>query len=1188
MISVTQDGKGFMWITTPGGLQRYDGTNFKTYSQIAKNKDDGSIYRTEIFADKEFNVLWLGSDIFLEKMSFEKNYSTAYDGDKLLKDSILRFVEYSTNKNEKWLLNNYAVYYYDSIYKKYNLYHVNIFPANYHHTSFISADTITKETWVPLWTKMYLFDKKTLQIYSHNYNPYHHPLLNALHNKTKAGGLRYVMKDSKKNIWVTTWSDTLYKYDDDTKKVKIYLLSNLNKNKKTEKTSPLAPVLVNCLVEDDHHTIWAGTENAGLLRYNYEKDNFDYCVVHESKKGSIKYGYKIFCVFQDKEENIWVGTDKGISIFNPYRQYFKTIRHEENNTATIYKNEFIGFAQATNGDIFIGTWGGGMGVYNSNFNFKKNIFLPYPAENNFIWSFVQPNDKTLWIGCQQGYLQIYNLRTGAVKTLHPPEIRGHTIRCMQKDNTGNVWLGLQNGKIVKWDKTKEKFFTSEDDVNNVTKISPVENIFIDSKQQCWVSTQNGLRQFNLTTKRFTQTWVPIKNNLKSISSKHCGGIEELNDSMLVIATLFGGLNFFNTHTKEFSQMRLADGLPSDNIHAVKKDKEGFLWFTTDYNLYKLNINTKRIIPYKIEQGVINSSFTATNFYPLQDGQWLTFTLEETVSFFPYTKEKINNKNSKIEITGFKIFNNTVFIDSLLTANKPVTLSYKQNFFTVEYAALNFSSLQQINYYHQLVGIDKDWVNGGAKRSANYTDLQPGKYIFQVKAEEANSQGEITSFEIIITPPFWKTWWFTSLILFSIFLLFYCFIKWRIKSVKIIAAEKLKVQKLNAERYKNKLELEQIINYFSNSLIDKKKVDEVLWDVAKNLIARMGFVDCIIYLWNNDKTKMIQKAGIGPKGTVEEITKQVFDVMPGQGIVGYVMQHKEAMLVSDTSKDSRYRADEMERLSEITVPIIYNTELLGIIDSEHPEKDFYTMQHLQVLTTIATLVANKIKSIEVEQSLQQTQIEMYSINEQLAGAKLDALRSQMNPHFIFNCINSIDALIQSNDKYYATVYLNKFAKLLRNILDGSKQNTVTLSKDIDTLKLYVELEQLRHENKFTAQIYADDFLLQSDYKVPPLIIQPFVENAILHGIRYRTDNNGEIIVSVTKKDNYLQYVIEDNGVGRSFHETEAVKEKTSYGIDMTNDRVKLFNNEEKASIEIKDLTENNKPSGTRVTVLLKLK
>ena len=156
-----------------------------------------------------------------------------------------------------------------------------------------------------------------------------------------------------------------------------------------------------------------------------------------------------------------------------------------------------------------------------------------------------------------------------------------------------------------------------------------------------------------------------------------------------------------------------------------------------------------------------------------------------------------------------------------------------------------------------------------------------------------------------------------------------------------------------------------------------------------------------------------------------------------------------------------------------------------------------------------------------------------LKQKIAETEMMALRAQMNPHFIFNCINSIDALIQSNDKYNATVYLNKFAKLIRNILDSSKQNTVTLAKDLNTLQLYIELEQLRNENKFIAKINADEELIREDYKVPPLIIQPFVENAILHGIRYRKGNDGMLSISVTKLNSHLQYIIEDNGVGRNY-------------------------------------------------------
>lgn len=210
-----------------------------------------------------------------------------------------------------------------------------------------------------------------------------------------------------------------------------------------------------------------------------------------------------------------------------------------------------------------------------------------------------------------------------------------------------------------------------------------------------------------------------------------------------------------------------------------------------------------------------------------------------------------------------------------------------------------------------------------------------------------------------------------------------------------------------------------------------------------------------------------------------------------------------------------------------------------------------------------------------------------INQKLAETEMAALRAQMNPHFIFNCINSIDALIQSNDKYQATVYLNKFAKLLRNILDSSKQNIVSLTKDIETLRLYVELEQFRNENKFTCAIQVADVLAGDDYRVPPLIIQPFVENAILHGLRYRPGNDGRLSITVTKTEDHIHYTIEDNGVGRNAEGHRVQKEKRSYGIEMSQERVKLFNREEKASVQIHDLAAAGKPAGTKVEVFLKI-
>ena len=210
-----------------------------------------------------------------------------------------------------------------------------------------------------------------------------------------------------------------------------------------------------------------------------------------------------------------------------------------------------------------------------------------------------------------------------------------------------------------------------------------------------------------------------------------------------------------------------------------------------------------------------------------------------------------------------------------------------------------------------------------------------------------------------------------------------------------------------------------------------------------------------------------------------------------------------------------------------------------------------------------------------------------LKQKIAETEMMALRAQMNPHFIFNCINSIDSLIQDNDKYQATVYLNKFAKLIRSILDSSKQNMVTLANDMETLKLFIEMEQFRNDNKFSADIKADPRLLQEDIKVPPLIIQPYVENAILHGLRNRKDNNGQLSISLSRLNGQLQYIIEDNGVGRTHMQNGHTNNKVTSGMQMSSDRIRLFNKEEIASVQITDLVTEGIPSGTRVEVLLKM-
>jgi len=201
--------------------------------------------------------------------------------------------------------------------------------------------------------------------------------------------------------------------------------------------------------------------------------------------------------------------------------------------------------------------------------------------------------------------------------------------------------------------------------------------------------------------------------------------------------------------------------------------------------------------------------------------------------------------------------------------------------------------------------------------------------------------------------------------------------------------------------------------------------------------------------------------------------------------------------------------------------------------------------------------------------------------------MQALRAQMNPHFIFNCLSAIDNLMQTNQPDKATSYLARFANLIRNVLESSKNNLVPFQKDFDTLKLYLEMEQFRCNNKFAYSLQADRELLDGDYKVPPLIIQPFVENAIHHGLLNKKDTNRQLKVTVHLKDDHIVYSVIDNGVGRKragFLKEKNKPEHQSYGIDITKERIQLHNgNKLSHDVMITDLEQEGMAIGTHAIV-----
>ena len=235
-----------------------------------------------------------------------------------------------------------------------------------------------------------------------------------------------------------------------------------------------------------------------------------------------------------------------------------------------------------------------------------------------------------------------------------------------------------------------------------------------------------------------------------------------------------------------------------------------------------------------------------------------------------------------------------------------------------------------------------------------------------------------------------------------------------------------------------------------------------------------------------------------------------------------------------------------------------------------------------------LVVRNILLKRKNEKLQNEQAQL-ALKRKALELEMQALRAQMNPHFIFNCLSAIDNLIQTNQPDKATSCLSQFARLIRGVLDSSKNNLVSFQKDFETLQLYLQMEQFRCNNKFNYQLHASPELLDGDYKIPPLIIQPFIENAIHHGLLNKQDNNRQLQVEAQLKDEHIIYSIIDNGIGRK--KAAILKGlnrpgQQSYGIDITRERIQLHNkNDLTQNLFITDLEQEGIAAGTKAVVTI---
>jgi GAF domain-containing protein len=900
-----------------------------------------------------------------------------------------------------------------------------------------------------------------------------------------------------------------------------------------------------------------------------------------------KYFASYYCkaVLQDKDRILWVATNKGLFRQDNTRAHLQQAIIPA-SVELAAPSVVIDDICLTEDKLFIGTRGhGGLLLYDKkSLQFIRSLPLEIGATRlRNVYALARPDKNHLLIGTS-GPLFKMDLGNFSLSKIIPRtwDPQSDWVSDIYKDSRGDTWV--TSSGIYRQGAGMDSFQVMSSTKKLFNRIHMAMHVTEDKSGNIWVAG-HGLCRFNTATQTFDRlidSFPYIKMPDKQVTTATA---DQYNN--LWIACYNNGLTRYNLDDKTFRHFTRDNGLPDNNIAAlcIVGNK---LWVASYSGIACLDMNSLSIISFGKEDGFPDM--------PIVQGTKFFYDAGERRLYLGFSNAIVRFSPDSLLM---KSPAPRLFIESLAAGNHPASYlpaadfesSWKNNDITVNIGAINFYNNSRQRFAYRIVKDGTDsWQLLGPRNTFTISSLQPGTHRIQVKLFSADNRWpeQVKDFAITIHPPFWKQTWFTTtlgvLLLSGIYLL----VRWQTGLARKQEQQKTNIQELKAAEYKNKFELEQITNYFSSSMAGKKQVDDVMWDLTRNLIGRLNYEDCMIYLWNEDKTRMIQKAAYGPKGSPEALSKNVFDVEPGQGVVGYVMQTKEPLLIPDTRKDPRYRMDEMQRLSEICVPIIHNNELIGIIDSEHSALNYYTERDMKILTTLATLVGNKIMQIQSEQSLRVKQEEIATINQQLAEAQLSALQTQMNPHFIFNALNSIKRMILDNQQQKASRYLSKFAEMIRLTLNQSKEIFATLLENIEYLERYLEMERLRFDDSFTFQIVVGAGVDEEEAMIPTLMIQPLVENAIWHGLMHK-EGEKKLSISFTREDDALICTIEDNGIGIS--QSEKMKQgrrngHQSLGLDNLRNRITIMNEkyETGCRLVISDLKETDKTKTGTLAVL----
>lgn len=799
VFSIVQDHTGFMWFGTPSGLNKYDGYSITIFRSDPQNPNSLSNDNAgNLYLDRA-GMIWIGTwGGGLNRLNPVTEEFKVYLPDpanpaSLSSDRVQTMFE--DRAGNLWVgtagggLNKL-----DPQTEQFTVYKND--PANPASLSNDRIWSIVEDgagyLWVATSEGLNRFDPQT-ETFTRYFNDPDDPasLSNSL--------VRTLYVDKSGELWVGNEAG-LDKFDPQTGTFTHYM------NDPADPTS-LSDTIVNAMLEDSAGNFWVGTRSGGLNLFDRASGTFTRYLNTPQDPTSLSYN-DIRAIYQDRSGVLWLATrGGGVNKFTAASGQFERLAHQPDNPNSLNSNDVRAIYEDEANNLWVGTKGGGLNRFDAQgllVTYLNNPDNSNSVSNNDIYAVYQDREGLFWLGTSGAGLNKFDPDTGTFTHYRhnpddPTSLSFDDINSIYEDRAGVLWIGTKGGGLNKFDRQSDRFTRYQHNPDDPTSLggNDVYALLEDSQGNFWVGTYGGgLNKMDRTGGAF-ERYQYNSANPASLSNNDIYTLHEDRSGGLWIGTANGGLNKLERETGRFIHFGPKEGLASNVVYGILEDEAGQLWLSTSNGLSKFNPASQTFVNYDAGDGLGNTVFHEGAYFQSRSGEMFFGGINGLVRFNP-ADIKDNPHPPQVVLTAFNILNKEIVLDQPIEQIKEIKLSYRDIVFSFEFAALDYTNPAKNQYAYKLEGFDEDWINAGARRFGTYTNLDAGSYTLRIKG--SNNAGvwneEGTSLHIVVTPPFWETWWFRLGAVATVLALAFTGYTLRVANIQ---AQRARLQALVAER-----------------------------------------------------------------------------------------------------------------------------------------------------------------------------------------------------------------------------------------------------------------------------------------------------------------------------------------------------------------------------------------------------